>query len=426
MTLTADGFTGAILAIEGIKDAKVVLNGPTGCKFYHSHISDCQYPRASSFDPLGYIEEFYFGQPRVPCTYLESDDYVAGSTEKLQRILPAIASKSDELLVVVNSPGASLIGDDLKRFMENAGLSRRCLAIENAGYSSALCKGFEHSVIEVLKWLKLSRSASESKKVNLIGISLYHSNWDSTVDELKQLLSYLDIEVQAVLCAGTSIEEIRNSTSSAYNLVVFPEYGLGISRWYEKNLGIPYLAFPGGAPIGYNATESWIRTVASALSADPSGAVEMIRNERRRHYHKIARFHSLTGLPRGATFAIKGDSSVVFPLTKWLYEYLGMVPAGIETLPGEDEETEAKLIAFLKDRGFEDSLNKFNACMHVDIVLADGHTIRKMREKHLCRAGVEIALPSSGYLNFLPRTYMGIHGSLFLLEEIFNGLRVMP
>jgi nitrogenase molybdenum-iron protein alpha/beta subunit len=103
-----------------------------------------------------------------------------------------------------------------------------------------------------------------------------------------------------------------------------------------------------------------------------------------------------------------------------------MVPAGVKTLPGGDKDTESLLIDFLEDKGFGDSWDCFDECMPVDVVLADGHNVKMMREKQLCRAGVEIALPSSGYLNFLPRTYMGIHGSLFLLEEIFNGLGVMP
>jgi hypothetical protein len=98
----------------------------------------------------------------------------------------------------------------------------------------------------------------------------------------------------------------------------------------------------------------------------------------------------------------------------------------VRTLPGGDPETEAMVVDFLEEKGFGDSWGSFNECMPVDVVLADGHSVKMMREKRLCRTGVEIALPSSGYLNFLPRTYVGINGSLLLLEEIFNGLRVMP
>jgi nitrogenase molybdenum-iron protein alpha/beta subunit len=428
MTLTADAFTGSLLAVEGIKDAAVVLNGPTGCKFYHSHISDCQYPRASSFDPLGYTEEFYFGQPRVPCTYLEGEDYVAGSTEKLRRILPAIAAKSEDLLVILNSPGASLIGDDLKKFIGSAGLSKRCMAIENAGYSSPVCEGFEQTVIEILKWMDLEKNLNNSNpvKVNLVGISLYNSNWDSTVYELRRILSFLNIEIEAVICAGTSLEELQKSTSAVCNIVVFPEYGLEIAKWYEEKLGIPYVLSPAGAPVGYDATEIWIEKIASFMELDSSHAIEILRNERKKHYHKISRFHSLTGLPKGATFTINGDSSVVLPLTKWLYEYLGMAPVGVKILPGSKPEIESQIIDFIEKKGFSESWNKFCDDEQVDIVISDGHTVRVMQEKSLCKKGIEIAMPSSGYLNFLPRTYVGINGALLLLEEIFNGLRRRP
>ncbi|SFM26982.1 nitrogenase component 1 [Methanolobus profundi] len=362
MTLTADAFTGSLLAVEGIRDATVVLNGPTGCKYYHSHISDKQYPKASSLDPLGYTEEFYFGQPRIPCTYLEGQDYIGGGTEKLQRILPAIASKNNDLLVIVNSPGASLIGDDLKRFIDSASLSKRCIAIE----------------------------------------------------------------VETVLCAGTSIEELRRSSSVAFNLVIFPEYGLKIAKWYEERFDIPYIISQEGGPVGYDATEMWIEKIACSMSVDPSKAIEMVKKERKKHYHKISRFYSLTGLPKGATFLIKGDSSVVLPLTKWLYEYLGMEPLGVKTLPGMCSGTERQIIDLLENIGFADSWNNFSDDIPVDVVLADGHTVKMMSEKKLCRSGIEISMPSSGYLNFLPRTYIGINGALFLLEQIFNGLRRMP
>lgn len=426
MTIDPDSFTGAMLAVEGIEDAMVVLNGPTGCKLYHAHLSDCQYPRASSFDPLSYAEEFYFGQPRVPCTYLEGEDYIAGSTEKLGRILSSIASSRDGLIAVVNSPGASLIGDDLVRFIEDAGLSDRCIAIENTGYSSTLQEGFQRTVIKLLDWLELKRCNTIPDTVNIIGISLYHSNWDSSLEEIKRLLSLLGLRVGSVICAGTTLEELRRSAEATCNLVICEEYGLDIAHWYERNLSIPYVVSPAGAPVGFDATEICLKFLAAAMERDASQATEFIHLERRKQYRKIARFHSLTGLPKGTTFAVKADSSIALPLAKWLYYYLGMVPVGINTSSGGHLSSEQELVGFLKDIGFSEALGNFRSDEPADVVLADGHTVRMMREKRLCRAGVEIGLPSSGYVNFLPRTYMGINGSLFLLEEILNGIRTMP
>lgn len=66
-----DGLTGAILAIEGIRDGAAVLNGPTGCKAYHSALSDKKLARSDSYKGVLYQREFYFGQSRVPATYLD-------------------------------------------------------------------------------------------------------------------------------------------------------------------------------------------------------------------------------------------------------------------------------------------------------------------------------------------------------------------
>ena len=125
-----DGFTGAIVAVEGSRDAAVLLNGPTGCKFYHAALSDRQLPRGSSMGPLQYSEEFYFGQPRIPATYLDDQDYVFGATQKMEKILPRVAAKGHLFIAVVNSHRAALIGDDLQPFIDAAGLPVPCLALE--------------------------------------------------------------------------------------------------------------------------------------------------------------------------------------------------------------------------------------------------------------------------------------------------------
>ena len=114
-SITPDSFSGLIFGFEGIKNTIVLLNGPTGCKFYHSATTDNQTLRQMGFDPLNYPELWYFGQPRVPCTYLDKRDYVYGSKDKLTEALHFLESNMNfDLMVIVNSPGAALIGDDIR------------------------------------------------------------------------------------------------------------------------------------------------------------------------------------------------------------------------------------------------------------------------------------------------------------------------
>lgn len=309
-----DSFTGAILAVEGILDAAILLNGPTGCKFYHGAISDNQLPRTETMDPLQYAEEFYFGQPRVPATYLDADDYIFGAGEILEKILPTVAAKGHRLIVVLNSPGAALIGDDLERFIAEAGLAVPCLAIEHTGFSGTFVQGFQEATLRVLD--KLAAPVKQRRRsVNLVGLSIFHRHWQGSLDTLSELLSLCGIEVNAVLCAGCRAIDLEHVGAAGANLVLHPEWADALSRFLGERFGQPSLAPLPGAPIGFQATEQWIREACAFFSEDPAPALAAIRKARQQAHLALSRFNTLTGLPRGATFALRADGSLALPLT---------------------------------------------------------------------------------------------------------------
>ena len=71
-----ESFIGSVAAFEGISDGYTVIHGPSGCKLYPSSLMDDCYPRGnpempSGRNPLFIGAHYFFGQPRVPCTYLE-------------------------------------------------------------------------------------------------------------------------------------------------------------------------------------------------------------------------------------------------------------------------------------------------------------------------------------------------------------------
>jgi nitrogenase molybdenum-iron protein alpha/beta subunit len=425
LTFSPDAFTGSILAIEGIRDAAVVLNGPIGCKLYHSFLSDRQFPRESTHNPLAFRDEFYFGQPRVPCTCLDGEDCIHGSLEKFESAFAAIAVKEKGLLVVINSPGASLIGDDLGGVIKKVEMEDRCFTIESTGFSLPAAIGFENTALALLEHLDIRSSHRHAslKKVNLLGISLLHKHWEGSVAEMKRLLALMGLEVGAVFLAGTSLDEIRESGDAACNIVLFPEYGGKIAEWYRERFGTPAVFSPFGAPLGFDAIESVMREVASATNIDPAPALAEVRKARHDSYRQISRFHSVSGLPKGASFSIQAESSLAFSLTYWLYSYLGMAPLAVKLLPGIDPETERSLRSFLMEKGFCEAWDRDISLESVDIAFADSRTVQLLKANGSCKVGIEISLPDRGYIDFTPKTYLGVSGALSLLEEIINGLR---
>ena len=193
--IAPDSFSGIIFAMEGIDSSVTLINGPSGCKFYHSSVSDGQSVHKQDFDPLNYPEKWYFGQPRVPCTYLDSRDYVYGSREKLEEALDFLNKNvTFDLLAVINSPGASLIGDDLKSIVSSSIKEKKFVIIETPGFSENICSGYERAAIEIVKQLSIPKQKVQPFTVNILGLSIFHKYYRGDVKELKRLLN-IDVEI---------------------------------------------------------------------------------------------------------------------------------------------------------------------------------------------------------------------------------------
>lgn len=228
--LTPDSLSGAIFAIEGIADAAVLLHGPTGCKFYHGTLSERNLARGDGLDPLVYRSEFYFGQARVPATYMDGHDYVFGATAKLERLVAVAAARGHALIALVNAPGAALIGDDLERVIAAAGLAVPCLALENPGYSGSFTQGFQDALRQTIERLDPLPLPVVERQVNLVGLSLYQRHWQGSLDELRRMLGLLcGISVGVTLSAGSSVAALRGLRAAQVNVLVHEEYGGGLA-----------------------------------------------------------------------------------------------------------------------------------------------------------------------------------------------------
>jgi nitrogenase molybdenum-iron protein alpha/beta subunit len=418
-----DSLTGAVLAIEGIEDAAVILNGPTGCKFYHGSISEAQYPRVDSLDPIRHAELYYFGQPRVPCTYLDGEDYVYGSESKITSILPNILLKGHSLIGIINSPGASLIGDEISRIVDETGLGVHYITMESTGFTGHLTEGFQKAVIATLNRLLEEGRERVRGSVNLLGLSLYQANWEGSIAHLREMLGWCGLDVIGVICAGTSFDSILKSTEAELNIVVHEEYSKDIAAWYQERYGTPNLISEMGAPIGFDSIEAWIRAVGNLLKVDISPAMERISEGRRRCHKLISRFNSLTGLPKGSTFAIRGDPSLTYPITRFLHSYLGMVPECVES-SGVSPRSPCweHLERYLESNDLENSLRTSMRKVRADLVLGDGNLVSSMVAMKKAVAGITISLPLNQSIDLVGRPMLGLRGTLHLLENVLNGL----
>ena len=425
-----DSLTGLILGFEGIRNALVILNGPTGCKFYHSITAENQSIRKDDYDPLNYPEEWFFGQRRVPCTYLDKRDYVYGSDRKLTDAIEFILKRiTPDVLIVVNSPGAALIGDDLERIVSSAvkscGFTDQSLPVitcQSPGYSRDLTDGYREACRMILERFCAEDSADsddtasggkvydDTPTVNLLGLSIYQKYHAGDIKEISRLLKLCGIRVNTSLLCESTLDEIRRVPEALMNIVVDPDYGLDTAEYLKNKYGTPYIVSEYGYPVGFKAMEKLLEDIYKALISQSEDifphniyaelAMKELEKARAQAYVHLARLSSLTGLPKGAPFAVYGTPAQKRGYSTFLKEYLGMEDVSDGTEDGAGEHQNDKT--------------------DPDIVLADGNTIAMMKADGKKFSGIEISLPTIGYIDVIEKTHLGAEGGLFLIEQILN------
>ena len=421
-SITPDSFSGMIFALEGVKRTVTLLNGPTGCKFYHSATSDNQVVRQLEFDPLRFPDTWYFGQPRVPCTYLDSKDYVYGSQSKLEEALAFLRDNVEhDLLCIVNSPGAALIGDNLEGIARSVlGDEDAYLTIETPGFSEDVCAGYETAVQHLIRKFAEPRKVVP-KTVNILGLSIHHRNFKGDSAELERLLNLCGIEVNCVLCADCDFERVQSLASAELNIVLHPEYASETAQTLNETFGMPFYVCD-GLPIGFKATEQLVQDVCELLNCDASPALRECEMARARAYPFISRVHSLSGLPNGVPFAVEGTYSELYAYTRFLVEYFGMVADCVSPLNSERDAFRAPLLDLLRKYSFESATERDILDTTAELVFASGITISKLKLRKREFIGIETALPTMGYVDVIPKTHLGINGALLMVESVLNGL----
>lgn len=412
-----DALTGAVMAVEGISDAAVLLHGPGGCRVRHMVVSSAVYPRGEGAE---YIEPYYFGYPRVPATHLDEYDFINGAYYKAEEGLEAVKARSPSLVVVIDSPGAGLIGDDHDGAIAEAGMAGIAMHISEPAASVPVSEGFGHALADVMRFLDPERGEPRGGTVNLLGISIMDKDWACARDELRGYLEEMGLTVACCPGAGSSVGEMVRSVDSEFNVVVCPEMCSGLLEWYES-MGVRTIASPAGAPVGFDATEAWIRAVAEATGRDPSGPLERVARQRRYVRDKFNGIRYNAQRIRGLTFSAAGMASVVRPLTEWLYSYLAMSPAAVAVDPGSDPAQAEALRSFLESKGFPEAWGR--EPVPCGAVFCEGITALTMMLAHDCRAGVPIGFSSMGIDDVIPRPVYGAQGALYILDEILHGVR---
>ncbi len=416
-----DGLTGAIMAVEGILDACVLLHGPGGCRVRHMVHASAAFPRFEEAIDHDFAEPFFFGYPRVPGTYLDGYDFINGAVYKLGEGLETVGSRQPGLVAIIDSPGATLIGDDHRRALGMSGMDCPCVILDSPLASAPMPLTVDRTLRRVMETLDPPSSERRPRTVVLIGLSILDKDWMSARDELCGLLASMGLEVVCCPGAGSSVEGLRSSVDAEFAVVVCPEMCSDLAEYYRER-GLKVIESESGAPVGLDATEGWIRAVADATGANPSPALEKVEACRARIRDRFIGMRYNSSRIRGLTFSVAGTASVVDPLTRWLYTYLAMAPIAVMCDDGGDPRHILSLKEFLESAGYGGSFGR-EPETGSDVVLCEGITAITMELRGDCATGIPIGHSSMGLDDMIPRPVYGLGGTLYILDEILHGVR---
>ena len=409
-----DGFYGSMLAAESIIDGMTILHGPGGCRGLAASYASRYVPREFTT-----IEgDFFFHRSRIPCTFVDSDDYIYGASKKVGMILDLLRSKDTKFAVVLESPGASLIGDKLQDEVIGSNMSDKTVIMGKCLMSESFGKGYDRVLCLIARKLAVKREKKKNK-VNIVGLPYVAKGCFPLLKELHGLLGAMGLEVIADIGSACTIEQMRMSSEAVANVCICPEYFAESGRYYEEELGIPLVRGPLGAPIGYDAIRAWIEEIAKVTGCDPDPAMKMIEEEEKDVFRCINAALSIGESANFYTFSILSEPSVALPLTRFLMKTARIAPATIE-LNENDEVYEEQLRELLERTGTIGSLGKEFGSEFAEIAFGPGGMCEYLLQKEMCTTIFDISIPSKDYFDIAPKSIMGLEGCRRIVEKVLN------
>lgn len=359
-------------------------------------------PEVETRNPFSRGMRYFFYQPRLPCTLLDGKRTIMGSSKDLDELYDIVIGQSPSMIGIVNSPGASLIGEDLDKVNSDIPTVR----IDSHDYSSFSYDGYSSTAIKIVDEIAKERKDVRKGTVNIIGLSLLHMRFEDSSDELRRMFSLCGIKVNTVLCAGSSVGEIEDISTAELNVVVDEDYGSEVAKHLKDRFGTPYISI---MPIGFQNCEDLINSVCSVMGKDPSAAIDDITGWRKRTAKRIQTLEKRYVRIGGRTFSVHGTPCLTENLAHLMEDYLGLIPCALQS----DREIE----------GFELFGSKVSDDVwdtEVDVVFASGPEVRALIDRHIAVGGVEIREASERPVSIMGRPLFGTMGTVFLMEDVLN------
>ncbi len=408
-----DGFLGAVVASESLGMTDTMIDGAGGCRSRSQIMLHELIQEYVPGDPACCGSKYFSRQSRLPCTYLNGDDFIFGTAPKVSAGVESVSGVTGRRVVIVDTLGASLLCTDYSGLAHGDVPEPVVLDGDLSGMS--FYDGYDSAMSAVLSVMDLGDGDDGS--VNLLGYSIADPGWEAGAEDLRHLLGLMGVRVNAVPGCMPSKEEVASMGSASLNVMVRPEMCGRTAEMFRRRTGTPALRPSQGAPIGYPAIASLIREVAVALGADPAPALEHLRWEERRVHSVMMNFDRAPIGMHAKGLAVDAESSTVLPLLRWMVGAFAMAPRRIIV---RDGTYMPEIRSYLDSMGFADALDGTEG--DVEVTFCDGMTALEGRLRNVPESFVEVRMPRGRHMDLMGRCVVGTRGCRYILDEMMDNV----
>ena len=394
---------GAMAFFAAWQDAVVIVNGPMWCYYFALRCVEHGVSDAAR---------------RTGCTQLDNDAIVFGAEDYLLEALQPYIAEPPRLLAIVSSCAAGLIGDDVAAIARSAGIAAPVIAVGSSGLAGSFAAGWSKAACAAMEALLPEKKEEKPHGVNLLGMTAGYCNGANDVRELVRLLHLAGYEVNAVLGCGETAEEVQDLPAAALNIVVHRELGLAPAEMLSERSGTPFVApLP---PYGRAGTRRWLEAIACALPAphEKEAQEEHSRMERE-DFLRLNEIKSMWGELWFDEALVRAPSSMAWGLAKALRTEW----ADVRRLAVAAEEEDAADAAGIADAVFPEArtaeLAQFLASMKNGLLLASSSEAAQVAPQHA--QFLPVAYPVLDRIHLTDAPFMGLRGSRFIEEQLWNG-----
>lgn len=413
MNLEPDGLLGAVVASESLGMTDTMVNGAGGCRSRSQIMVHDLIPAYSEEDRACCRSKYFSRQSRLPCTYLNNDDIVFGTAQKVSEGIDSVSGVTGRRTLLVDTLGASLVCTDYSGLTGIEGRDPILLDADLSGMGFA--EGYDTAMRALLRSADIP--CGKRGGVNLLGYGIADPGWEAGARELRDLLTPMGVEVNCIPGCLPTAGEIQSVGSAALNVMVRPEYCSLTASMLEERFGTPSLRPSDGAPIGYGATRGFVEEVADALGLDPTPSLERIDAEERSVRAVLMNYDRAPLGLHAKGFVAEGDSSTLYPLVKWMTGTFGMAPRRVTAT---DDAYSEDISSYLEKLGFSDALEGTGG--EIEAVFCDGMTALEGRLSVTPTSYVEIRIPRGRHMDLMGRCLVGTRGCRYILDELFNNI----